>query len=86
MKNDEEIFKRGNLTDFEKLLFALENNKELKVEIGKLKSDVQELQDIIDYGGKEFLKKIRRENSTLIIENKRLEEKVKHLNTLLENE
>lgn len=85
MKNDDKIFQKGNLTDFEKLLFAKSEIKKLSIEKGALESTIQELEEIINYGGREFLKKIRRENSTLKIENKRLVAKIAHLNKMLED-
>ena len=53
-EHEDKIFVRGHFTDFEKLLFAQDeikqlkkNNSELSVEIGKAQSYITELEDTI---------------------------------------
>lgn len=63
------MFIKEKLTDFEKLLFAEAYIKELRVEIGKLKSEVDEYK--AKYGNNllESIRKLRSDNKKLRTQN-----------------
>ena len=77
----DKIFVRDHFTDFEKLLFAQaeikdlkKENADLKIEIGKLQSFITEIEDMTDEKLRNDFKSIKAQNVKLRDEIKRLRE------------
>lgn len=63
------MFIKEKLTDFEKLLFAESYIKELKIELGKLKSEVDEYKDKYGENLLISIKKLKTDNRKLRAQN-----------------